>query len=70
MPNDLPRFPIKCLPKDFPIEKLTPLKQSKFDFNPSELRSLSIFHFHYKVSSMHALNHHCFCKLNYCPYHR
>src|SRR6266403_1436358 len=25
MPNDLPRFPIKRLPKDFPTENLTPL---------------------------------------------
>ncbi len=45
MPNDLPRFPIKRLPKDFPIEKLTPLKCSKYDFDPSEPRSHSIFRF-------------------------
>src|SRR6266478_2672442 len=31
-----PKSPIKCLPKDFPIEKPTPLKQSKFDFDPSK----------------------------------
>src|SRR6266436_1102855 len=45
MPNDLPRFPIKQLPKDFPIEQLTPLKRSKYDFDPSESRSNSIFRF-------------------------
>ncbi len=45
MPNDLPRFPIKCLPKDFPIKELTPLKRSKYDFDPSEPRSHSIFRF-------------------------
>src|SRR6266404_1161905 len=36
MPNDLPCFPIKRLPKDFPIQDLTPLKRSKYDFDPSE----------------------------------
>src|SRR6266404_41869 len=36
MPNDLPRFPIKRLPKDFPTEDLTPLKRSKYDFDPPE----------------------------------
>ncbi len=49
MPNDLPHFPIKRLPKDFPIEELTPLKCSKYDFDPSEPRSHSIFRFRYKL---------------------
>src|SRR6266404_2585644 len=69
MPNDLPRFPIKQLPKDFPIEQLTPLKRSKYDFDPSESRSNSIFHFHYKLSSKHVLEHRWYCKLDYCPFH-
>ncbi len=45
MPNDLPCFPIKQLPKDFPTKNLTPLKHSNYNFNPSEPRSHSIFHF-------------------------
>src|SRR6266403_1940983 len=51
MPNDLPRFPIKRLPKDFPIQALTPLKHSKYDFDPSEPRSHSIFRFRYKLGT-------------------
>ncbi len=69
MPNDLPRFPIKHLPKDFPIENLTPLKHSKYNFDPSESRSNSIFHFCYKLGSDHILQHHWYCKLDYCPFH-
>src|SRR6266403_6133709 len=69
MPNDLPHFTIECLPKDFPIEKLTPLKCSKYDFDPTESHSLSIFRFHYKLSSKHILDHHWYCKLSYCPFH-
>src|SRR6266446_3511551 len=69
MPNDLPHFTIKCLPKDFPIKQLTPLKCSKYDFDPSKSHSLSIFRFRYKLSSKHVLDHHWYCKLNYCPFH-
>ncbi len=69
MPNNPPHFPIKHLPKDFPIDKLTLLKRSKFDFDPSEPQLLSIFCFHYKVSLSHALDHWCFCKIDDCPYH-
>src|SRR6266478_8481410 len=69
MPNDLPRFPIKQLPKDFPIEQLTPFKRSKYDFDPSESRSNSIFRFRYKLSSKHVLEHRWYCKLDYCPFH-
>src|SRR6266403_244093 len=43
MPNDLPRFPIKRLPSDFPIKDLTPLKHSKYDFDPSESRGSSSY---------------------------
>ncbi len=69
MPNDLPRFPIKQLPKDFPIEQLTSLKRFKYDFDPSESRSNSIFRFRYKLSSTHITEHRWFCKLDYCPFH-
>ncbi len=69
MPNNLPRFPIKQLPKDFPIEQLTPLKRSKYDFDPAESRSNSIFRFRYKLSSTHVLEHRWYCKLDYCPFH-
>ncbi len=69
MPNDLPCFTIKHLPKDFPIEQLTPLKCSKYDFDPSESHSLSIFCFQYKLSSKHILDHRWYCKLSYCPFH-
>ncbi len=69
MPNNLPHFPIKQLPKDFPIEQLTPLKHSKYDFDPSESRSNSIFRFRYKLSSKHVLEHRWYCKLDYCPFH-
>ncbi len=65
MPNDLPRFPIKCLPKDFPIEQLTTLKCSKYDFNPTKSRSNSIFQFWYKLDSKHILEHCWYCKLDY-----
>ncbi len=69
MPNDLPHFPIKQLPKDFPIEKLTPLKLFKYDFNPSEPHSHSIFCFCYKLSTTHVSIHSWYCKLSYCPFH-
>ncbi len=69
MPNNLPCFPIKHLPKDFPIKDLTPLKHSKYDFNPSESRSNSIFRFRYKLSSDHISQHRWYCKLDYCPFH-
>ena len=69
MPNDLPRFPIKRLPKDFPTKQLTPLKCSKYDFDPSKSRSNSILRFRYKLSSTHISEHHWYCKLDYCPFH-
>ncbi len=69
MPNDLPRFPIKCLLKDFPIKNLTPLKCSKYNFDPSKSHSNSIFCFYYKLNSKHVLDHRWYCKLNYCPFH-
>ncbi len=69
MPNDLPCFPIERLPKDFPFEKLTPLKRSKYDFDPSEPRSHSIFRFRYKLGTDHVSIHHWYCKLSYCPFH-
>src|SRR6266403_3898533 len=69
MPNDLPRFPIKKLPKDFPIKDLTPLKRSKYDFDPSEPRSHSIFRFRYKLGTDHVSIHHWYCKLSYFPFH-
>ncbi len=58
MPNDLPRFPIKRLPKDFPTKDLTPLKRSQYDFDPSEPRSHSIFRFRYKLRTDHVSIHH------------
>ena len=69
MPNDLPRFPIERLPKDFPIKKLTPLKHSKYNFDPTEPCTLSIFRFCYKLDSKHVADHCWYCKLNYCPFH-
>ncbi len=69
MPNDLPRFPIKRLPKDFPIQSLTPLKRSKYNFDPSEPRSHSIFRFRYKLGTDHVSIHRWYCKLSYCPFH-
>ncbi len=69
MLNSIPHFPIEHLPKDFPFEKLTPLKHSKYDFDPSESCSNSIFRFRYKLSLKHVLDHHWYCKLDYCPFH-
>ena len=69
MPSDLPRFPIKRLPKDFPIKDLTPLKHSNYDFDPSEPHSHSIFRFRYKLGTDHISIHQWYCKLSYCPFH-
>ncbi len=69
MPNDLPHFPIKQLPKDFPNKDLTPLKCSNYDFDPFEPRSHSIFCFRHKLGTDHISIHHWYCKLSYCPFH-
>src|SRR6266403_3859236 len=69
MPNDLPRFPIKHLPEDFPIKDLTPLKRSEYHFDPTEPHSHSIFRFRYKLGTDHVSIHHWYCKLSYCPFH-
>ncbi len=69
MPNDPPHFPIKRLPKDFPTKDLTPLKCSKYNFDPSEPCSHSIFCFRYKLGTDHVSIHCWYCKLSYCPFH-
>src|SRR6266403_494941 len=60
---------INPLPTDFPLKDLTPLKRSKYDFDPSEPRSHSIFRFRYKLGTDHVSIRHWYCKLSYCPFH-